>query len=244
MSAAMLDAAAIAGLQARFPELPLDCGHAEHPGVVERGEWADWAAHETTPDQLRIESYLDRFDLADAAILHVGCGNSGLAARFAGRARSIIGTTVTPGELQHALEWIERSGTANYRVLLRNKYLGHDGMPDQRFDFIVDNNPSTFACCLTHFARMMEFYAAVLTPGGQIVTERIGLGWSLPHSHSRWGFDPADLAAFAHPLGLQMHEIGPHIVVLSRGELRQPPWRGQLAHRMRELGRRLSRALG
>jgi len=151
---------------------------------------------------------------------------------------------VTPGELRHGLDWIERSGTANYRVLLHNKYRGGDGMADDTFDFIVDNNPSTFACCLTHFARMIEFYAAVLAPSGQIVTERLGLGWSLPHSHPRWGFDPADLAAIARSFGLEMHEIGPHIVVLSREAPRRPTWRGRLAHRMRELGRRLSRLLG
>jgi hypothetical protein len=239
MSVASPEAAALAGLQARFPELPLDCGRPGDPGIVERGAWADWVGQETTPDQLRIERYIDRYDLTGRAILHIGCGNSGLAARFAPRARSIVGTTVTPEELRHGREWIERSGTANYRVLLHNKYLGREGMTDERFDFIVDNNPSTFACCLIHFARMMEFYAGALAPGGQIVTDRLGLGWSMAHSDPRWGFDAADIAAFGRMFSLQTHAVGADIIVLAHGAPPRPPLRGWVAHGMRGLGRRL-----
>lgn len=180
------------------------------------------------------------FDLKGRTILHVGCGNSGLAARFAARTRAILGTTVTPGELRHAQDWIERSGTGNYWVLLHNKYLGREWMADERFDFIVDNNASTFACCLTHFARMMEFYAGSLAPGGQVVTERVGLGWSLPHSHPRWSFDAADIGAFARAVGLGTYEVGANIIVLAREAPRRPPLRGRVAHRLRELGRRFS----
>lgn len=241
MSATGLDPQALAGLQQRFEGLPLDCGRRDEPGLVERGEWSDWTEHGTTPDQLRIEDYLDAFDLAGRTILHVGCGNSGLAARFAGRARKIVGTTVTPGELAHARRWIESSGVGNYRVVLHNKYLGGDGMAGETFDFIVDNNPSTFGCCLTHFARMMDFYARSLAPGGQILTDRVGLGWSMAHSDPRWGFDAGDLAAFASLFGLETHEIGANVIVLARGKPRRPSVAGRLARLLRKVWRRLHR---
>lgn len=236
-----IDKAALEGLLERFDGLPLDCARPRDPGLVERGEWSDWAGHETTPDQLRIEDYLDGFDLAGRTILHVGCGNSGLAARFAGRAREIVGTTVTPGELAYAERWIERSGVSNYRVLLHNKYLGRQGVGDERFDFIVDNNPSTFGCCLTHFARMMEFYAGSLAPDGQIVTDRVGLGWAMAHSHPRWGFDAADLRAFGRPVGLEAYEIGANLIVLSRGKPRRSSAAGRLARMLRKARRRFAR---
>jgi hypothetical protein len=141
--------------------------------------------------------------------------------------------------LRHGREWIERSGTANYRVLLHNKYLGREGMTDERFDFIVDNNPSTFGCCLTHFARMMEFYAGALAPGGQIVTDRLGLGWAMAHSNPRWAFDAADIAAFGRLFSLQTHAVGADIIVLAHGAPPRPPLKGRVAHGLRSLARRL-----
>ena len=239
MSATPPDPAALAALQERFRGLPLECGKPDDPGIEERGEWSDWADHKTTPDQLRIEDYLDGFDLTGRTILHVGCGNSGLAARFAGRARRIVGTTVTPGELSYAQGWIESSDVRNYQVLLHNKYLGREGVGDETFDFIIDNNPSTFGCCLTHFSRMMEFYAGALAPGGQIVTERVGLGWAMPHSHPRWGFDAADLDAFARLFGLGTHEIGANVIVLARGKPRRPSIVARIARFLRKISRRI-----
>jgi hypothetical protein len=41
----------------------------------------NWSQKWTTPDQLRIERYIDRFDLRSKRILHIGIGNSGLARR-------------------------------------------------------------------------------------------------------------------------------------------------------------------
>jgi hypothetical protein len=82
----------------RFPSLPLDCGKECDPGIVDVAQWRDWTRMETTPDQLRIEDYLDCFDLADKRILHIGIGNSGLARRFSRRALEIVGTTVVEAE--------------------------------------------------------------------------------------------------------------------------------------------------
>jgi hypothetical protein len=151
------------------------CRRLGNPGVAGAGDpRVDHSAHESTPDQLAIESYLDGKDLAGTRLLHVGVGNSALAARFHERCRAIDGVTLAEPELRHALSL----GLARYRVWLCNKYsveLGRVIHPG--YDFIIDNNPASFACCLFHFARMMDHYRWALRPGGQILTDQRGLDW-------------------------------------------------------------------
>jgi hypothetical protein len=67
------------------------------------------------------------------------------------------------------------AATRRYRVLLHSKY-DRNALQSETFDFIVDNNPATFACCLSHFAAMLELYAAVLAEDGRAVTDIVGLG--------------------------------------------------------------------
>ena len=60
----------------RFAELALDCGDNRDPGVVYNEDIRDWSDKATTPDQIRIESYIDRYDLRQKRILHIGIGDS------------------------------------------------------------------------------------------------------------------------------------------------------------------------
>jgi hypothetical protein len=229
-----IDQAALRALHAaRFAELPFDCGSTSG-GISDTEEWRDWSTQPSTPDQLRIEAYLDAFDLSGKAILHVGSGNSRLAARFAGRARRIVGITVVPGEVRCA----EALGLANYSALLHNKY-DRGGLEGETFDFIVDNNPSTFCCCLSHLASMLEFYASSLAECGQAVTDAVGLGWTTEHSHPRWSFDCEDLAAVAGLAGLDCYRPAGETIVLAH----RVPARPTVRSRGRQLARRLRRAL-
>lgn len=223
----------------RFRELPIDCGRHLNPGIVDVDAWRDWSRFETTPDQLRIEDYLDRFDLRDKSILHIGMGNSGLASRFAKRARRIVGTTVVESELREA----RVLGLPNYSTVLHNKHSGDDPSISGRFDFIVDNNPTTFCCCLTHLDVMLGFYAARLAPGGQIVTDRVGLGWTTnaPGAIARWGFSFEDLAACAELHGLEAFRIDQNIYVLARQKPPRPNLSGNIAHAVRSFRHRLWR---
>jgi hypothetical protein len=231
-----IDPAALRRLHAeRFAELPFDCGKASGAGIPDTDEWRDWSAQPTTPDQMRIEAYLDRFDLRDKSILHVGSGNSGLAARFARRARRIVGISVVPGEVSCA----EALGLINYHAVLHNKY-DRGGLEGESFDFIVDNNPSTFCCCLTHFATMIEWYAGALVEDGQTVVDRVGLGWTTQGSHPRWSFDFGDLASIAGLAGLGCHPVGGEIIVLAHGIPARPTIRSRTARQMR----RIRRAVG
>jgi hypothetical protein len=205
----------------RFARLPVDCGRDRDPGVLEPEGWQDWTSKHTTPDQLRIEAYLGRFDLSDKSILHVGIGNSGFATRFATRARRIVGTSIVPAEVEHGASL----GLRNYRTVLHNKYSGRDSAVRGTFDFIVDNNPTGYCCCLSHFAAALHFYAARLAPDGQLLTDRRGLAWT-PDSEGRnrrWEFSFADFAAAARCVGLGAYRMSGDIFALAPGRPEAPP---------------------
>src|SRR5437773_10864973 len=78
------------------------CGNLAQPWVTLCSEAVDWTQQETTRDQVRIEAVLDTMAVTGASILHVGVGNSGLAQRFASRARRIDGLTVHQNEKTYA----------------------------------------------------------------------------------------------------------------------------------------------
>ena len=56
----------------RFRELPFDCERSADPGVRFSEELRDWSDKATTPDQRRMERYIDRYDLRQKRILHIG----------------------------------------------------------------------------------------------------------------------------------------------------------------------------
>jgi hypothetical protein len=162
----------------RFGNLPLRCSEHKYPGIADQKGWTDWSNHETTPDQLRIEKHLLNFVNKSSRILHVGVGNSKLAIRFAPLVKNIVGMTIVPAEVRLG----QSLAIENYQVLLWNKYhKWHDGH-GSRFDAIVDNNPSTFACCVYHMMEMFTWYAESLEPSGAIFTDRTGLEQVLKHT--------------------------------------------------------------
>lgn len=212
----------------RFAQLPEDCGG---PAPLSGDEdLRDWSHRATTPDQYRIERYIDRFDLRDKRILHIGIGNSGLAQRFYGRVGQIVGTTVDQSEMNVA----RCLGFANYHVVLHNKYDGDSRVIDGRFDFIVDNNPTSPCCCMTHLAELFRFFESRLAEGGQVVTDRVGLAWIPEGSHPRWSLDFADFAAVAAAAGLDAWRIDRNTYVLCHGK----PSRAEFAPRLRSMIRR------
>lgn len=221
----------------RFTTLPWRCAATGDPGVVDAAIWRDWDVRDSTPDQLRIEHYLDRCALRGRTILHIGIGNSRLAQRFVACGATVIGTTVSPPELALA----NSLGIDGYEVALANKHAGMPPAEAGSVDFVVDNNATTFCCCMEHLGTMLAGYADVLAPTGQIVTDRIGLSWiaAAEEADPRWSFDSDDLAAVAAPFGLRMWARGPHTIVLARTE---PPPTGLLGAARRQL-RRLTRAL-
>lgn len=223
--------------RSRFPELRFDCGNRTDPGVIDGPHMRDWSARGTTPDQYRIEAYVDRFDLKASRILHIGIGNSGLARRFHQRTGEIVGTSIDEPELSLA----RSLALPNYRAVLHNKYAGHDDAVPGKFDFIVDNNPASACCCVTHLAQLFAFLAAKLAEGGQIVTDREGLAWIPEGANPRWSFTFDDLAAVASVAGLSLYRVNRNVCVLARSQPAKAPLLPLLRHHVRQAPRTLLR---
>jgi hypothetical protein len=217
----------------RFAELPLDCGNAINPGVIDSEDLRDWSAKGTTPDQGRMERYIDRHDMRQKRILHIGVGNSGLATRLHRRAKEIVGTTIDEPEMELG----EALGFPNYQVVMHNKFSGQDEIVPGKFDFILDNNPTSPCCCIRHLAVLFDFYVAKLANGGQLVTDTQGLQWVPEHSNTRWSFDFDDLTAVASTVGLSAFKANQKVYVLSRAPPPNPGLRALARHGLRSAGR-------
>jgi hypothetical protein len=147
------------------------CG-SEQPGVASNDEAIDWTQQQTTPDQVRIEAVLDTMALTGAQLLHVGVGNSKLAQRFASRLSGVDGLTVHHNEQIYA----DALSIANYTVYVLNKYSREVvSVLSRTYDFIIDNNLASFACCKRHFFIMLENYLSLLRSQGRILTCQIGM---------------------------------------------------------------------
>lgn len=179
----------------RYDSCPEVCGRLRNPGLaLDLPIWIDHTRDATTVDQARIEDALERMDLPGRNILHVGVGNSGFARRFAQRVRLVDGLTVCRREKELA----DSLGIANYTVYFLNKY-GLDFVTTitNRYDFIVDNNLASFACCKYHFYRMLDNYLWCLRPGGRILTDQRGMDWTVEND-PRWQLTFEDLVALRH----------------------------------------------
>jgi hypothetical protein len=148
------------------------CGNLEQPWVTRISEAVDWTQQPTTPDQAHIEAVLDTMAMTDASILHVGVGNSRFAQRFASQACRVDGLTVHQNEKTQA----DALGIPNYSVYVLNKHSPEFvSVITHTYDFIIDNNLASFACCKYHFAVMVKNYLRVLASHGQILTCQIGM---------------------------------------------------------------------
>lgn len=162
----------------------------------------------TSPDQLHIEDYLVHHLRPGHRLLHVGVGNSGLARRFAGSAVDIDGLTVSPAEVVVTCE----AGLTRYRVHLQDKY-DPRYLPAGPYHWIVDNNPTSYACCHRHAWGWLRRAAAALSPGGRFLTHARGLQWSA----NGFGLGERSARAVACVLGLRCVREAEGVLGLQRG---------------------------
>lgn len=147
-----------------------------------------WLEHlgtslETTESQLQIHDFLDTLaPPIGSRIFHAGIGCSTLAQRYiraiyAGV--SVRGCTVHPAERDHA----QSLQLLTYRVNLADKHdpsylVGLLTACSGQLDWVIDNNPASYACCTFHFLNTYRAYVALLVPGGSILHETPrGLNW-------------------------------------------------------------------
>lgn len=168
---------------------PEHCGRVGETGLLaDQPRFVDYSTLPTTDDQLRMESAFEGLEWRGRDALHVGVGNSSFATRFAPGMGRVVGLTISAAEVAHA----ESLGLPNYRVHLVSKYSWEmRPLLGQSFDFILDNNPNSFACCKFHFHQMVESYCAALKPGGVLLTDQGGMNWVA--GDRRWRFKFEDL---------------------------------------------------
>lgn len=132
-------------------------------------------------------------------VLHVGIGSSRIARRFGDRVARIDGLTVVQRELDVA------PAMATYHPRLADKFRG---LPEGPYDWILDNNPSSFACCRAHFVALLDGYAARLAPGGRVVTELRGLAYAERYA---FGLSARRFARLGRARGLAVEWLAPTV---------------------------------
>jgi hypothetical protein len=194
---------------------PLDvCGQFEHPGLAtDRPTMIDWTGRETTADQSRIEAVLDVRNLnPDQQLLHVGIGNSRFAQRFASQVKLIDGLTVA--EPEQALA--ETLSISNYTVYCMSKYSREFLVRiERRYDYIVDNNLASYACCRYHLYRMFDNYVWCLGHQGRILTDQGGMDWTVDDD-PRWQLSYDDLVAIGARFRLTVARVTDTVYELRR----------------------------
>lgn len=189
-----------------------NCGNLDRPGRgVDDLSQVDWSTVEASIDQARIAEVLTRMDLRGKDVLHVGVGDSRLAASLAARVNHIDGVTMHPNEARHA----DSLKLDNYRVVLLNKYSKQLACLDNRYDFISDNNLGSYACCTFHFHRMLDNYCATLKRGGKILTDQRGMEWTYG-CRPEWRMSYQELAELGKVFPLRASKITSTVYALEK----------------------------
>jgi glycosyltransferase involved in cell wall biosynthesis len=194
-----------------FCEQETNCGRETMLGQDEMSESRNWKYRNA--DQIRIEDYLETCVTSGSRILHVGVGNSSLARRIHARVERIRGLTLHEEERSFA----EELKLSNYTVVPWNKF--HPVVRGSRyggFDFIIDNNFSSYACCLFHFCRMVLSYVSTLRDGGAILTAEPGLSHVISESNPEWSIKWDDWSYLAHAVGLRPRRITDFVYSIER----------------------------
>lgn len=191
--------------RSRYDDCPEVCGRLDEPGLaLDMPRWIDHTELDTTVDQARIEAVLEHLPLGpDVQILHVGVGNSRFAQRFAPRVGWIDGLTVCDPERRLA----DSLAIPNYRVYLLSKYSREFLTTIGRsFDYVVDNNLASFACCKYHFYRMLDNYLWCLRPAGRVLTDQRGMDWTVDDD-PRWQLTYDDLVALGERFPIEVSTL-------------------------------------
>ena len=186
------------------------CGNDRQPGLNDVPEWQVWADRDTTADQARIEEYLQGVVTRSSSIFHVGIGNSSLARRFAYCVSNIFGITLHHEEKALA----DSLNIPNYATRVINKFSRTMVDVHHGFDFIVDNNPSGFSCCLFHFCRMMVVYKEMLQTHGALLTDELGLSWVVTGGDPAWTLNWEDWIHLGKALAMIARKTTPSVYAL------------------------------
>ena len=195
-----------------FRGYPFYCNNEQSPGNHTIDD--EWHLRTSTPDQLRIEKLLERHLNNKMRILHVGIGNSLFAKRFSDKVDHLVGISVSQAEVENA----ENLRLRRYTAMRWNKFVFLNRYPTGYFDVIVDNNPTSYACCIVHLANMLKWYNHCLSPTGMIFTDRVGLEWGRSEFNAKHIFhcDFDTWASFGNSVGLKAIDVDSRVYALTK----------------------------
>jgi N-terminal domain of galactosyltransferase len=150
-----------------------------------------------TIGELLLEAELKKSSLANCTLLHVGIGNSRLAARLSSCCRHITGVTIEETEQAKAagLDF------ENYRPVVCDKYSAEFRirLPLDAYDVIVDSSLFSEQCCQRHWKALMQNYVELLASAGSLITARENLNGS---TSGVWTPTEDDLVCVAGQFGM------------------------------------------
>ncbi len=147
----------------------------------------DYSHYPESTDQCELNAWLANQEIDGRAILHIGAGNSSLARIVCHRARMVTAVTVSENERQCA----NNLALPNYSCFLVNKYSSEFSalLQPTRYDFVIDNNIASYACCRRHVERYLRGVSALLQDRGALVTHWLGMQWIM--ESRAFAVDPA-----------------------------------------------------
>ncbi len=159
-------------LHIRYALFKRRCRDLSMPGI----KYSDgsWVKRKTTEDLRNMQKYLSSQD-TPLSIFHVGIGNSSLFGLLGQRTSRFTGITISEDEIAFAREQFPNDVGLKYDVRLANKYSSDLVSLGRDFDYIVDNDLSSYACCRHHFFDMLSSYRAMLRQGGAVLLGFNGL---------------------------------------------------------------------
>jgi len=161
-------------LAIRYTFYPTRCSDLEQPSI----KYSDgsWVNRKTTSDLTRIQDFLLR-QQDGLAIFQAGIGNSSLYRLLQNKIERFVGVTISEEEVSYAAAQFPEDFGHRYEVRLSNKYTADIKTFGQDFDYIIDNDISSYACCKHHFEIMLTSYRSMLKPEGAVLVGFLGLGY-------------------------------------------------------------------
>jgi len=148
-------------------------------GMTSKITYSDgsWISRKTTSDLRKIQTYLSGIE-ESLEVLQIGIGNSSLYRVMESTPmKRLVGVTIVDDELNYAASEFPEVFNDRYKVFVANKYSDDIKEVGENFDFIVDNDISSYSCCNHHFLKMLANYYSLLKPGGTVLVGLKGLGY-------------------------------------------------------------------
>ena len=162
-------------LKLRFAFFRSDCSRYN----LQKVTYTDgaWVNRKTTKDLRKIQEYLTKKE-GKMSVFQVGIGNSSLFECFLDNKNvDLFGITISDEELAYAREKFSSEIDIRYNIRYMNKYSDELKLIQQRFDYIVDNDLSSYSCCKKHFFLMLDNYKRLLNKEGEVLVGFEGISY-------------------------------------------------------------------